>query len=364
MQAQRVGRLTGAFEQFGGTLAQFAALFRRICGIDAALQELAKQRVVLIADGAARVPVGEQALAVELIEQPGRIGVAGQRLRRSGADPRQVGRAHQQFARRRRHLIENLSGEIAEHRLQRLDRQGRPHRTRVLEALQDQHQAGGPTCRLLLQQGKGRRVDLVPRGGDCTRLVGGQAQLVPTDRADQTVGQLTCERRRRIGAAEHDEIDPVARFFQREPDDVVERHAVARLLKVVEHERGARGQSVEQGAKEAARESGQVGKIVGREQTKRLTARTARGGCGLREVVEERGRIGIAAVDHVPKAGELAGLQVAGDQCRLAGTRRAGDPHHRMPALCIERREQALALEHAEQFRPAQFGEGDGVRSH
>jgi hypothetical protein len=65
VEPQCMRRIAGAVEQLGGARLQSAQLLRRIRSFDAAAQELAEQRVVLIADGIACMAIGEQALAVK-----------------------------------------------------------------------------------------------------------------------------------------------------------------------------------------------------------------------------------------------------------------------------------------------------------
>ena len=212
--------------------------------------------MVPVADEVASVPIREQALAVERIEQRFCLGVAGQRLRRRHRDARKKNGAHQQLARRYWQLVEHLLGEVTEHGLHRLDGQRRRlHDPGVLQALQQQHQAGRPAARLLLQQLQARRIDLVVGRGDRPRFVRRESQLIPSDVADQAVGLCTCERSGRVGAAEHDHVEAVARLVQCIAHDRVERGRGAHVLEVVQHQRSARGQTVEECAKEAPREA-------------------------------------------------------------------------------------------------------------
>jgi hypothetical protein len=176
--------------------------------------------------------VWEQALADQVIEQRTCVGVARQGQRRRHADTRQKSGAHEQLAGRFGHLFEHLPFEVAEHGLPRLSRQRRVHGTGVLQALQHQHKAGGPSARLRLQEAQRRGIDLALGGGDRARFVGREAQLVPSDRADEAIGLRACERRGRVGAAKHDHVGPVAHFGKRLAHDFVERRGGAASWKL------------------------------------------------------------------------------------------------------------------------------------
>ena len=108
-------------------------------------------------------------------------------------------------------------------------------------------------------------------------------------------------------------------------------------------------------APEATGEAGQIDEVFGREQRQRR-ASFARARRALREVIEERGRIGIAAVDLVPEPRQRARAQVACDQRRLAGTGRRREPDRAPLPLAVEAGEQPLAGERAEYLGGAQLG--------
>src|SRR5436190_1134870 len=74
-----------------------------------------------------------------------------------------------------------------------------------------------------------------------------------------------------------------------------------------------------------------------------------------RQIMEERGDIGIAGVDLVPEGLPLPRFEVAGDKCRLARSGRAGDPDGGPMQAIVEQREQALARDCAEHPRSRQL---------
>jgi hypothetical protein len=153
-------------------------------------------------------------------------------------------------------------------------------------------------------------------------------------------------RGRRFARQEH-EAHAERNFAQSFGERESPRDIGLRLVKIVDDEQRARRKEGEELAQKTPGERGQVAAVVRGEHRQRggvLRAPYRQIGGGSAQIVKERGRVGVALVGLEPDAGQLARLDVARDEGRLAGARRTRNPDDRMRAMLVEQPEQALAL--------------------
>ena len=209
--------------------------------------------------------------------------------------------------------------------------------------LAHEDEARGPAVGALVDGVERLPGELTLRPEQARRLVAREAELGRADADDRLVRHQARELRRRLGAADDDHVhadrDLLEPGRERRPD----LGRPGRLVEVVEDERGAGGHAREELAEPAAGEAVEVAPVLVGEERQRPRLLPAEAAAREPEVVEERRRIGVARVDVVPDRGELARLEVARDEHRLAGAGRAREPYDRVLPPLVEQPEQALA---------------------
>ena len=75
--------------------------------------------------------------------------------------------------------------------------------------------------------------------------------------------------------------------------------------------------------------------------------------------MEERGDVRISFIHLVPETGKFIGIKVAGNESRLTGARRAGDPGHWILAEGIEMSKEPFSWKNPYRPRPGYFGNGN-----
>lgn len=316
-------------QQSGRFAARIGELPRRQLAAAALEQEFAEQRVVLVRVAAAGTGVArnEEVSAIELGEQRGRVIDTGERRRRCRGEARQQRGAHEEPLQARFGLVEQLAGEVIEH--QRLGRRAVVARRRGRPALQDQHEASGPALRARVQRAQ-RRVVGCAAGqalvGHLDEFVRAQAQRLAIEQREVFQRAQPCQRRRRLGAARHDDRQAGRYLGQPLAQRDVHRRVGGELVVVVEDQHRHASHPREEAAEPVAREHRQAGQVLGGEVRQRLGPAAAAHRRRLPEVVEERRDVAVGGVDPVPGGAQPACLQVAGDQRRLARTGGRGDP--------------------------------------
>ena len=350
-------------ELAAGAIERCAALVG--CQALAALvqQELAEQCMELIDRIAARAAsIGEQVLPVQVIEHARRIGIVGDRRCIAAGHRRQQCRQQQRALVVRARALEDLAGEIGEHRfLAFRNAARRVERARAREMLAHENDAGRPAVAGAVDLARYRRIESCA-GSHRLRFVLGEAKLAPIDLRDRLVGDQSRHLRRRRHPRHEHQIEARRRFTQPLAERVTPRGGCRRLVKVVDDNECVRREQCEECAQEPSRERRQFGRVLGAETRQcralfRLRAHDVRG--RLRQIVEECAGIGISGVGLKPDTGRLARFDVACNQRRLARARRARDPDDRVLARRIEPREQPLAPQHVVQARTTEFSERD-----
>jgi hypothetical protein len=167
---------------------------------------------------------------------------------------------------------------------------------------------------------------------------------------------LRRERRRRLAAAQHDEIDAGRQRFDHSAQHLLQGRVVGDILVVVEHEHARRLQVPVDPLEVAAAERARIRCVVRREVRKRgLAPPGDRRFDREPEVMEERGRIFVVGMHPVPHGAQLALGDVSADEGRLTGAGRPGDPHRRTLPRLIQRFKQPRALQRAHRTRPGEF---------
>ena len=75
--------------------------------------------------------------------------------------------------------------------------------------------------------------------------------------------------------------------------------------------------------------------------------------------MEERGDVRISFIHLVPETGKFIGIKVAGNESRLTGARRAGDPGHWILAAGIEDLIESLSRENPFRTRAGNLSYGN-----
>ena len=298
------------------------ALLRQAVG-GARLQEVAQHRVVLVQRLRLRVAHRDEiVVARKPGEQLGGALVAGKRARHRGCHLRQVGGVQQELLRARVGFLEDLAREVIEHQL--AARQ--PGRVGNLALLQHQHQARSPAL--------GARIKRVHRlggesgpasGGDRTRLLAREAQLLPADHGKRLVRAQASQRRGRVAAADHEHAPARRQRLERDAHHLVQLRGRRHRMVAVEHHRERRLELRVQALEIAPREHREPGLVLRREerQTLMLPVEPCRGEA---EVVEKRGDVGVALVELVPERRNAGVVEPARGKRGLAASGRAGDP--------------------------------------
>ena len=169
------------------------------------------------------------------------------------------------------------------------------------------------------------------------------------------VDAVTGESRRRIAAADEDELPAVRDLIDRLRHDLVEGGVGRYVLVVVEDDGEGPFQTAVELSEEVPREHGQARTVLGSQERQR----TAAAGRGQGQIVEERRHVGVALVQLIPEPAEPPRRQIAGHEGRLAGAWRRPDPGDRPSPGLIE-----LAEEPGPRHRTRQRGDGRLCQRH
>ena len=302
---------------------------------------------------------------MELGEHLARIRVRGELLGDARGHLRQERRVQEERLRARVGLLEDLAREVVEHQLGRRGVRRAGHRAGDFRLLEDQHQAGGPAL--------GPRVERVERSGrqgwkplrdDRSGLIARESQRFPADMRQGAVGAQAREARRRIAATHQNRASARRQLLQRGAHHFVQRRGGRHLLVAVEDHGERRLQLREQPLEVAPREHREAGLVFGRKQRQALALAGLEIGRRKAQVIEERGDVGIAFVELVPKVWHRGVVEPARHQRGLAAAGRPGNPHRRPLAPAIEQREQARARQDPCQARARRLAERHPPRLH
>ena len=289
------------------------------------------------------------------------VVMAGQLARHFGRHLRQVRGIEQQLLRAAVRFLENFAGEIVEHQLRRrkILRSAWPLAGAGL--FQQQDQACRPALRLVVEVSEhlGRGFS-VAFPGDRVGFLARQPQVVPSDDLDRAVCAQPCHRSRRVAAADDDHAAARWYFRQRIAHHQVKRRLHRHFLVTVEHQRKGRSEPLVKCLEITTGERRKPGEILGCQQRQSVRRALLMLGGGEPEIVVEGRDVGVAFVDLVPQRTQLATLDIACDQRRLARARWTGHPDHRPLAPAVEHLEQAIARQDAGQSGPRGLAERDG----
>ena len=309
-------------------------------------------------------PRDEEVPPVAVLEELARVLLAGQRDGGRPGDPRRQRAEHEHALVLLRDAVDDLAGEVGEHRLGRGEAAVVGPRRGPRRVLAHEDQPRGPAV--------GPPVDGVERVGrelpvrpeEARRLVAREAQLLGADAGDRLVRhqprELRCGGSGRLitmtltptGISS----SPVANAARAS----VEPPASWRLSSTSTLPAGMRAKSSRNQRRAKPFRSRRYSSVKSGSRRGLLPAEAA---AGEAEVVEERRRIGVARVDVVPDRVELPRLEVARDEHRLAAAGRARQPDDRMLATLVEQPEEALARTDAIDAGTREFGEL-GCRGH
>jgi hypothetical protein len=281
-----------------------------------------------------------------------RSSIASKRLRRSRRDARQECELQQRIQARREVDGDQVLGEVGEHLLERFAARARVDRFAASRALDEQRHRRGPPIGGFVQLPHHARVEVGARVHDLAGLLEGEADVARLDERHAVARQERDVGPGRLHAARHQHADAFGHFLEGGRERPVQRTVIGDLVDVVEHQRRAAAHVLVERSEVVARERGDVGAVRGRERRQRRGALAALEPFGGEaEVMEERGRIIVAAVDLVPDRRNAARLEVAREKRRLAGARLRRDPHDRTAAQAVEAREKPLARERVARTR-------------
>ncbi len=319
-------------------------------------QELAEQRVVVVARLRTAAAIGEEVAAIKIFEQARGLDAAGKRDRFRLGDRRRNRRQHEDALVVRLGAVEDLAREILEDRVLAFAQRVVERRVVAAQVLAQQHQRGDPAVALPLDA-----LQFLPLGvaaaEDRQGFLLGAAERGFVDARDPPAGEEPREFRRRIRARENDHVGALRDLFQSLRQRRTLRGRRSRLVKVVEDDGAASREQRKEIAEEPARETPQVLLRLGREQRECRRRLACDGKRGRPHVMDERRRIGVAGVDLVPQVAPVAGLQVACDERRLAGSRRRADPDDRSRRGFVEERVEPRPRQRVVELRPREFGE-------
>lgn len=244
-------------------------------------------------------------------------------------------------------VVEELGGHVA------IRNAARP------PPLQQHHDAGGPT-RGALQEEPREVARPLAAIHQLLALLRGEPQVIPVDRDQVTVGAEAREDRRRGAAAGEHDPRPGAQIGKPREQQVEHRRVGRQLVAVVEDERPRRAQPLGEHGEEPTRERIDSEGVLGCERRQRRPPAAAVG--GLAEVLEERRRVGVAAIELAPAGPASAADDPASHERALARSRRAADPAHR--GCDVDALEQPLATHCPPGGRRADLGRGGIARRH
>jgi hypothetical protein len=172
------------------------------------------------------------------------------------------------------------------------------------------------------------------------------------------------ELRWRIGARYDNQRNAFGDLLQPSRESCASLGLHPHLLEIIENDDAGIRQHGEEVPEESPCEAGQVLLRFGREQRQggRRLAGDLR--CGGAHVMDECGRVGIADVSLVPDVRQIARLEVACDQRRLARAGRSRYPDDRARRCFVEEREQPRPWQRVVELGPRQFGESRRAGGH
>ena len=225
-----------------------------------------------------------------------------------------------------------------------------------------QHKRRDPAVALLLDALQVFAVELLApeyRFG----FFGGAAELRRVDVRDLETRRQPRELRRRIGARHDDKRNAFGDLLQPLREGGPSLGAYPHLLEIVEDDDAGIRQHGKEVAEETPREASQVLLRLGehRQRSRRLARDLRRGGA---HVMDEGSRVGVAAVRLIPDMRQIARLEVACDQRRLARAGRRRYPDDRARRGFVEEREQARPRQRVVELGPRQFGESGRANGH
>src|SRR5579872_5059931 len=198
------------------------------------------------------MPIGEQPLVKQCLQEQPRILVASQSLRSRNGHARQKSGAQQQRPGGRVNYVEDLSREIVERSLERLGGSSGPHRPCGFKVLEHKHETRRPAARAVLKQIEGRLVHAALSHDDVARLVRCQLEVVTAYPANEPVRLGARQRRGWVDATEHEQRNPIARLAKGVTQDLVEWRGGRNFVAVIKNDDGDWRQARKKGAKIAA----------------------------------------------------------------------------------------------------------------
>ena len=221
-------------------------------------------RIELVAQGIPEQPVApvpvlapvegddEQIRPAQIVEDRGRPGALQHRVAQRPGQPLQHGRPHQQITVRSRQTLEHLGGEVVQDVpvVAPDGVEGRRRRRRSAQGDRGELQPGRPALGPLAQPVHRRVVQLDGPDGSHERscLADREAQVLRPDLGQLAAGSQPGQRKRRVGAAGHDQAHRGRQVGQQELHTLVHPR-VGQQVEVVEDEHdgvGGRLQLVEQ----------------------------------------------------------------------------------------------------------------------
>ncbi len=326
---ERVGILVvrSGFEQSRRTLLGGGCFLVSENGRRAAQQKFAEQRVIPVRRFNAGALVGEQMSPAQVAQDVGRFQVSCQVLRHGDDDLRQIGGGYEKPPGRLRKPVEDVRSEIAESGFP-VRACGREQRSVPSALLQHERETRRPSTRALMQQRDiGQRKIGHPRLRDRARFGCRQREVVRIDKAHVLVRHQPAVAVRRIAPRHHDEQRPGRHLLYSLRHQQMEGVLGRDFLVVVEHQRAARRQALEQRAEEPSGETGHIRPVLRRQRRHRARSSPARPSESLPEIVKERRDIGVAGIDLIPDAAQLPRIQPARHERRLARARRPDHAH-------------------------------------
>ena len=313
--------------------------------------------MVLVGDLGAGAAVGEELSPIQIVQEPASVCKSADLLGNVRCQPRQERSGEQDLPVLRRCLVEDLAGEIVEHRFAAFGFDVLRRSSTAVDALEHQRQSRGPTTTLSVEHVDQRCVQWTHGGCNAARLFLCEPQLVPTDPRHRLVRDEPGVQAGRFAPAHDHDVDALGNFLRRIDQQSMECDLAEHLIVIVQRQHGRARQARVQLAKEAAAEAGEIAEIFWRQQGQRLVLGRERSAGGEAQVIEECRGVSVAAVDVIPQAAQPSAFQVTRDQRGLACSGRPVHPDQRMRALPVEQREQSLAWQRAEQPGPAELGQ-------
>jgi hypothetical protein len=223
-------------------------------------QEIAEEGVIPVGRLHTRAAVREEMPLVQFLEDLLGRRISGQFSGDRNRHLRKQGGEDQELPRRLGHLPEDLGGEVVEEHVALGERIRRGDFT-AAAPFEHQSQAGGPPPAFGVQPLDLLGGQIAARRNDRLCLLDRQPQIVPVDEPDVVVGDEARVAAWRIAATDRHQGLVFGHLCHGVCDYGVEGLVRAYLLVVVEHQECSAGQQIEQIAKEAPREPGNVMQI-------------------------------------------------------------------------------------------------------